>query len=199
MIRKLALGLFAVILLLCIALFAVASTRPNEYHIERSATFAAPPETMHAMLNDQRRFKEWSPWQKLDPDMQMDYSGPETGVGSVLHWVGKGDAGEGKMTITESTPPSSIGVKLEFIKPFASVADVHYTIAPEESGSKVTWAMDGKHDVVSKVMCLFKSMDSMIGPDFEAGLANLQRVTAATQAPAADPSAPPANAAPPTH
>ncbi len=196
MIRKIALGLFAVILLSCIALFAVASTRPNDYHVERSATFSAPPEAMHAVLNDMRRFKEWSPWQKLDPNMQMDYSGPEAGVGTSLHWVGKGDAGEGKMTITESSP-SSIAVKLEFVKPFASVADVHYTIAPEGSGTKVTWAMDGKHDMVSKVMCLFVSMDAMIGKDFETGLANLQNVSADAPAPAAADST--ASSAAPAH
>lgn len=184
MIRKIALGLFAVILLSCIALFAVASTRPNDYHVERSATYSVPPEAMHAVLNDMRRFKDWSPWQKLDPNMKMDYSGPETGVGTSLHWVGNNDAGEGKMTITESSP-SSIAVKLEFVKPFPSVADVHYTIAPEGSGTKVTWAMDGKHDMVSKVMCLFVSMDAMIGKDFEAGLANLQNVAALAPAPAA--------------
>jgi hypothetical protein len=196
MIRKIALGLFALILIACIAVFAMASTQADDYHVERSVTMAAPPEAVHAVLDDMRRFHEWSPWQKLDPAMKMDYAGPATGEGTSLHWVGNDKAGEGRMTITESTPPTSVGVKLEFVKPFPSVADVKYTIAPEGSGSKVTWAMDGKKDMMTKVMCVFVSMDAMIGKDFETGLASLSAVTASGAAPAvADSTAAPASGA----
>ena len=185
MIRKIALGLFTLIALVCIALFAVASTRPDTYHVERSAVIAAPPAAVHAVLEDFRRFNEWSPWLELDPDMKQTLEGPPTGAGSSLHWVGKGEAGEGRMTITESTPPSSVTEKLEFIKPFSSVAEIHFAITPEGDGSRVTWSMDGKADFMTKVMCLFASMDSMIGPDFEQGLASLQRVAESAPAPAA--------------
>ncbi len=185
MIRKLALGLFGFIALFSIALLGVASTRPDSYHVERSEVMAASPATVHALVDDLHRFHEWSPWQKLDPAMQTDYAGPATGVGSSLHWVGNNEAGEGRMTITESTPPSSVTESLEFIKPFASVADIRFDIVPEGEGSKVTWTMDGKADFMTKLMSLFASMDSMIGKDFEAGLASMKRVTESTPAPAA--------------
>jgi hypothetical protein len=185
MVRKIALGLFALIALACIALFAVASTRPDSYHVERSAVLAATPATVHAVLDDMHRFNDWSPWQKLDPAMKVDYTGPATGVGASLHWVGDSDVGEGRMTITESMPPSSVSQKLEFIKPFAAVCDVRLTVAPEGEGSKVTWAIDGKADFMTKLMSLFQSMDSMMGKDFEEGLSNLDRITASAPAPAA--------------
>jgi len=185
MVRKIILGLFALIALVFIALFAVASTRPDTYHVERSAVLTAPPATVHAVIDDMRRFTEWSPFQKYDPAMKIDYSGPSAGVGASYHWVGEGQAGEGRMTITESTAPSSVTEKLEFIKPFASTCEVRFTIAPEGEGSKVTWAMDGKADFMTKLMSLFASMDSMVGKDFEEGLTNLNRVSSAAPPPAA--------------
>ena len=185
MVRKLALGLFGLIALVSIALFAVASTRPDSYHIERSAVLTAPPATVHAMIEDMHRFNDWSPWQKYDPSVKTDYAGPATGVGASQHWVGKGEMGEGRMTITESTSPSSVTEKLEFIQPFDAVCDVRFTIVPEGDGSKVTWSMDGKSDFMTKLMSLFWSMDARVGKDFEDGLSNLNRVLASAPAPAA--------------
>ncbi len=42
--------------------------------------------------------------------------------------------------------------------------------------------MTGKKTFMTRVMGLFKSMDSMIGPDFERGLQKLKAVTEATDA-----------------
>ena len=41
----------------------------------------------------------------------------------------------------------------------------------------VTWLMHGPAPFMSRVMQVFINMDSMIGKDFEAGLANLKRLT----------------------
>jgi len=176
MIRKIALGLLAFIAVAVIAIFSIASTRPNTYHVERSAVTSASPQTVHALIEDFRRFTEWSPFQKYDPNQKHDFSGPPTGVGASIHWVGK-EVGEGRMTITSSTSPHSVEEKLEFIKPFPSTAQMRFTITPEGTGSRVTWAIDGNHDMMSKVMCLFMSMDAMMGKDFDDGLANLKRVS----------------------
>jgi hypothetical protein len=47
-------------------------------------------------------------------------------------------------------------------------------LAPGADGTTVTWAMFGPTPYVSKFMGIFVSMDSMIGKDFERGLANLK-------------------------
>ena len=177
MFRKIALTLFVLIAVACVAIFGIASTRPATYHIERSVTTAAPPATVYAVLNDMHRFPEWSPWQELDPNMKVTHEGPESGVGAKYSWAGNNDVGEGRMTITESTPNTSVVQKLEFLKPWASTCDVHFTIAPEGEGSKVTWAMDGNNDTMAKVMSLFMNMDSMVGKDFEKGLGKLKALT----------------------
>lgn len=192
MFRKIALTLFVLIAVAAVAIFAIASTRPATFHVERTVSTAAAPATVYAVINDLHRFPEWSPWQKLDPDMKITHEGPPSGVGATYTWVGNKEVGEGRMTITESTPTSSVVEKLEFIKPWASKCDVHFTIEPEGTGSKVTWAMDGTNDMMAKVMSVFMNMDAMVGKDFEEGLGKLKAVTEAEPA-AMDTTATPAS------
>jgi uncharacterized protein YndB with AHSA1/START domain len=189
MLKKIAVTLFLVISLAVIAVLSIAATRPATYHVERSLSMAARPDAVFAVLNDMHRFHEWSPWQKLDPAMKVTFDGPPTGVGSSLFWTGNKDVGEGRMTITEATAPGSMTWKLEFLKPemMKSTSAVHFAIAPEGEGSRVTWANDGNNNYVSKLMCMFVSMDAMMGKDFEAGLANLKQVAEAEPAQAATP------------
>jgi len=189
MLKKLALSLFLLITISVIAVLSIAATRPATFHVERSLSMAAPPEAVFAVLNDMHRFHEWSPWQKLDPAMKITYEGPSSGPGASYRWVGNKDVGEGRMTILDATPSTSLTQKLEFIKPFEETCAVKFTIAPEAQGSRVTWGIDGNNNYVSKVMCLFVSMDAMMGKDFEAGLANLKQVAEAgpSQAGAATP------------
>jgi hypothetical protein len=81
------------------------------------------------------------------------------------------------MTITNSIPPERVDIKLEFLKPFASVAVTEFTIKPAAAGSTVEWSMHGESDFMSKAFSLVMgSMDKMVGPDFEKGLAQLKAV-----------------------
>ena len=95
--------LMALLVLILAAVLFVAS-RPNEYRVERSATFAAPPEVVFAQIDDFHNWAAWSPWEKLDPQMQKSFGGAASGAGAEYHWVGNNQVGEGRMTITESSP-----------------------------------------------------------------------------------------------
>ncbi len=174
MIQKLAIGLFLLITIVVIAILGIASTRPATFHVERSVTTAASAPVVFDLINDMHQFPKWSPWQDLDPTMKVDYSGAELGVGSSYHWVGNDKVGEGRMTITQSIPADHVIMKLEFLKPFASTSDVTFKLEPQVGGTKVTWAMDGNNNFMSKVMSIFMSMDAMIGKDFEKGLGKLK-------------------------
>ncbi len=118
MFKKVALSLFLLITAAVIAILAIAGTRPAAYHVERSVVTTASPERAYALINDLHRFPDWSPWQKLDPAMKIDFAGPQQGVGAKYHWLGNKQVGEGRMTITDSEAPSHVGMKLEFVAPF---------------------------------------------------------------------------------
>lgn len=171
--KKVLLTIVALLLLAGVVLVALAASKPNTYRVERKAVVAAPPESAYARVEDFRRWAEWSPWERLDPAMKKTYDGPESGVGASYAWSGNAQVGAGKMTITDSDPPSRLGLQLEFIKPFAAECKTQFTFAPDPAGTEVTWAMEGTNNFVSKVFAVFMDMDTMIGKDLETGLANL--------------------------
>jgi uncharacterized protein YndB with AHSA1/START domain len=165
-----------ILLAIVVAILAYASTRPAEFRIERSATMNAPPDRVFAAINDFRNWLAWSPWEKLDPALRRTHSGSPSGRGAIYEWEGNKKVGKGRMEITESTPPSKVLIRLDFIKPFESHNTAEFRIEPQGTATQVTWTMNGKNQFMGKLMGLFMNMDRMIGKDFEAGLANLRGV-----------------------
>jgi hypothetical protein len=171
-----ALIIVGVIAALVVLLLVVAALQPNSYRVERSAEMHAPPDRVFAQLNDFHTWEAWSPWDKIDPNLKRTYSGPESGKGSVYDWEGNKQVGMGRMEITESLPQSKITIKLDFFKPFVAHNTAEFTLEPRGGGTAVTWAMIGQKPFLFKVVCLFMSMDNMVGKDFEKGLANLKGI-----------------------
>ncbi|MDQ3071196.1 MAG: SRPBCC family protein [Acidobacteriota bacterium] len=169
MIKK---GLIVVAVLL-LAVLGFAATRPGQMHVERAVIVNAPPERVLPLVSDFHEWGNWSPYEKLDPSMRRAYSGSDRGVGAVYEWDGNGEAGQGRMEVIEVTP-ARVAIKLDFIRPFEGHNVATFTAAPEGSGTRVVWAMDGPVPYVAKLMSLFMDMDAMIGKDFEAGLVNLK-------------------------
>lgn len=167
-----------VILALIAGILGVAATRPDTFHVERTAVIQAPPEKILPFLEDFHRWDTWSPWEKLDPAMKRTHSGAPKGKGAVYAWEGNSQAGAGRMEIVEASA-TQVALKLDFSKPFAAHNQVDFQLQPQGDGTKVTWSMNGPQPYMMKVMCLFVSMDKMVGKDFEAGLASLK--TAAEQ------------------
>jgi hypothetical protein len=149
----------------------------DTYTVERSATIEAGPERIYEQIADFHNWRNWSPWEGVDPDLQRTYSGARSGTGAVYEWSGNRKAGQGRMEITDATEPSTVRIDLVFEKPWKARNDTLFTIRPEGSGSRVTWTMTGKKTLMTKVMGVFTSMDKMLGPDFEKGLAQLKATT----------------------
>jgi uncharacterized protein YndB with AHSA1/START domain len=187
---------FAIAVLLALVVLAgFIATRPSEFTIQRTRTLAAPPEVVHAYVNDFHKWVEWSPWEKIDPNLMREYEGAPAGPGASYHWVGNDEVGEGRMTITDSTPPESVTIRLEFLKPFQATNTAEFFIVSGGLGTDVTWAMSGHNSFMAKAFGLFMNMDKMVGAQFEKGLADLDAVTAAATPPPA-PEPPPEETAP---
>jgi uncharacterized protein YndB with AHSA1/START domain len=165
-----------VVVVLVAALLAFAATKPDTFRVERSATIKAPPEKIFPLLNDFQRWETWSPWEKKDPAMKRTFSVVSGGKGAVYSWEGNKEVGQGRMEISDSVPPSRLAIKLDFLKPFEAHNMVEFTLAPQGDATSVTWAMQGPSPYFMKIMHVFLDMDSMVGKDFEAGLANLKAV-----------------------
>lgn len=84
-----------------LVLLLVVARQPDTFHVERSRSIAAPQGKVFAQINDFHQWQQWSPWARLDPTMQVTYSGPDTGVGATQSWVGNNQGGR-------AVPPLSI-------------------------------------------------------------------------------------------
>jgi hypothetical protein len=166
MLIKIILGLVVVIG----ALAAFVATRPSEFAVTRSATFAAPAATVFAQVNELKKWEAWSPWAKKDPQSKSTYAGPAAGKDASMTWAGNKDVGEGRMTIVESKANELVRFKLEFFKPFEATNEAQFTFKGEGDRTALTWTMTGRNNFIGKAMCLFFDMDKMVGGDFESGL-----------------------------
>jgi hypothetical protein len=179
--KKIGIGAAALV----VVLLLVIVTRPSTYHVERSTIISASTDVVFAQVADFKKWKGWSPWDQLDPNMKTTFEGTQGTVGATYAWVGNDKVGEGKMTVLAVDPNKHIDFKLEFIKPFEDLAKNGFNLEFVGKDTKVTWYMDGNHTFVSKAMCLVMDMDTMIGKDFEKGLTALKKVAEAAPAPAA--------------
>ncbi|MGH9195493.1 MAG: SRPBCC family protein [Acidimicrobiia bacterium] len=163
-----------IVVVLIAALLIYAATRPDTFRVQRATNIKAPPEKIFALINDFHSWGSWSAYEQKDPAMKRTYSGAANGEGAVYEWEGDKNVGTGRMEIMETSPPSKVTIKLDFVKPFEAQNIAEFTMEPEGDSTNVTWAMHGPSPYISKVIGIFINMDSMIGKDFETGLANLK-------------------------
>ena len=157
-------------------LIVVVSLRPSRMRIERSLAMAAAPQVVFQQVNDFHAWAGWSPWEKMDPQMKKTFSGASSGAGAIYAWSGNNKVGEGRMTIEKSHAPSTIVIKLEFFRPWQATNAATFTFTPTGGGTTVTWAMDCTHNFMAKFAGLFMNFDTMIGGDFEKGLAAMKAI-----------------------
>ena len=176
-------GLLVFLFVLVVALIGVAFVLPGSAHVERSITIDRPASVVFAVLNGYRRFNDWSPWAGKDPTAAYTVTGPVSGVGAKQSWHGDPKTvGSGSQEIVASKPNESVTTALDFGD--MGKANARFVLAPTGAGTKVTWSLDtiaplgldGQilWNAIGRYMGLF--MDRMVGPDYEAGLANLKKL-----------------------
>lgn len=180
MLMRILLTLAVVVLLFC----GYVALQPSEFRIERTAIIVAPQANAFAEVNDFHNWQEWSPWAKLDPNAKASFEGPASGEGAIFRWAGNAEVGEGSMTLTESKPSDLVRIRLDFLKPWPATSTAEFTFKPDGPRTVVTWAMYGKQSFIEKAVCVFMDPDTMVGGQFEKGLATLKTRVEAKAAPA---------------
>ena len=158
-------------------LLTVAATRPDTFRVTRTGVIKAPAPKIFALIDDLHSFNNWNPYERKDPGVKGTYSGPARGVGAAYAWDSR-KVGAGRMEITASDAPNQVTMQLDFIKPFKARNTAEFTLqAQGDNLTVVSWAMHGPSPYLSKLIGVVFNMDTMIGKDFEAGLANLKALT----------------------
>ncbi len=163
--------LFAVLGLAAVLLLGGLMLSPR-FTVVRSASIAAPPEKVYALVADPRRWKDWGVWSRRDPGMKITYTGPPQGAGAAWAWQSPSE-GDGKMTFTAADPGKRVAYDLYF-PDFGTTSRGDLSFAPDGGGTRVTWTMNGDMggNPLFRWMALF--MDKLVGKDFDGGLTNLK-------------------------
>jgi len=166
--KKLLMVVGVVIVLFIVASFFIS----KDYSVERTITIDAQPSEIYPFIVDLKEWKKWGVWFKRDPNMKLDYSGPDRAIGMRSEWLSETE-GNGEMEITQLEHNKRVAYRLyfpDFDMGSSGVVEIESTA----NGSVVTWRDEGAVDnnPINKYFALM--MDSMIGPDFELGLENLK-------------------------
>jgi hypothetical protein len=176
MLKKIVLAVLAVIVVGVGGILVLAATKPDSFRVQRTATINAPAEKIFPLITDLSGWGAWSPYEKRDPAMKRTFGQITKGKGAVYAWDGNSNVGKGKMEITEATPSSKVLIKLDFVEPFEAHNMAEFTLVPKGQSTDVTWAMSGPAPFISKIMQVIFNFDTMIGKDFEDGLASLKSI-----------------------
>jgi uncharacterized protein YndB with AHSA1/START domain len=147
---------------------------PSGFAISRSIEIAAPPARVYDLVADPRLWTQWSVWTKRDPKMDLDYSGPPFGQGAKWAWKSKSE-GNGNMEFTRVEPNRRIDYALAF-PDFGMKSAGAFTFDPAGQGTRVTWTNAGDMGPNPLKHYVAATMDRIVGPDFEQGLAGLKAV-----------------------
>jgi len=115
----------------------------STYTVEREQRIQGSQAAVLERIVDFRRWRSWSPWEGIDPELRRTYSGAESGVGAVYKWEGNRKAGEGRMEITAVEPADGVTIDLQFFKPFKSQSTAEFTLRPSGDETIVRWTMTG--------------------------------------------------------
>jgi hypothetical protein len=118
----------------------------------------------------------WMPWKETDPKVQMTYSGPEEGVGSISSWESPGQMGTGKAEVVGVVANQSVKTKITYTKPMQMSQDSEFVLTPVGETTQMTWKVSGKQPFIGRLMCTltFMNMDQYVGGMFEKGLNKLK-------------------------
>ena len=162
-----------VLAVIIVGIVIASRFQPDGYTVERTGIITAPPPAVFAQISDFHNWEKFNPWRDLDTNMALTYEGPTSGVGAKYQWSGNSKAGKGSMTIAEMRPDEYLKVDMHFIEPMEDDAVSEFMLKPEGTGTAVTWSMSGEHNFLSRIMCLFMSMDKMIGEQYEKGFVKM--------------------------
>lgn len=153
-----------------------AAVKSPEMYVSRELVIAASPDTLFPFINSAKKSYEWMPWAEKDSSIEINYSGPDQGVGSISSWNGK-EMGVGTSEVVASVTNQSVKTKLTYTKPFAMSQLAEVSLTPTSSGTLVKWSVSGQSNFFFRIMGLFMSCDKMIGGEFEKGLNKLKTLT----------------------
>lgn len=164
-----------VVIILGVIFVVVGLVSPSEVQVERSTTINASAASIYQEIANLKKTNKWSPWDQMDPEgTTYTWSGPDEGVGAKKEWASENEnVGTGSQEVIEAIPGQKVRTELYF-GGFDDPAYADFILTEKDGATDVRWTFEGNmgSSLMYKIMGLF--MDSMLGPTYEEGLANLK-------------------------
>jgi hypothetical protein len=147
---------------------------PSQQHLETSITINASPKAVFEEVNSFKKWENWSPWSKMDPNSTMRYEGPETGVGCTMYWSSEDPkVGKGNQKIVVSEPYQKIVTQV-FVGDCNTNMLSSWKFEEQGEGTKVTWMNDNnsKGSLFNKYLIWY--IAQMLEKDYQKGLQALK-------------------------
>ena len=165
-----------ILLILFIGLSIFIAVQPNAFDFNRSRLIKAPVSLVFDKVNDYKSWPEFSPWIEQEPNATLTYLEKTSGEDAGYGWEGE-ILGIGNMETISVDKNKAINQKINFIKPFESNSDINWAFEETAEGTKVTWAMSGKQDFITKAYTAFMgSIEENTAKDFNRGLFKLDSI-----------------------
>jgi hypothetical protein len=169
-------------LAIVVALFLlVALVLPSHRHLEKQVETNRKMTIVYDTLNSLRRFKDWNPLVLRDPKMQLQYSGPASGVGARMDYTSdKPQLGQGSWEITATEPRASVTYAL--VNPQRGHdKTTTFELKPTGRGGRnveitQTYDVDYGWDLMGRYAGLYVSRH--VGDDMQLGLERLSNMLA---------------------
>lgn len=170
MLSKIIIGLVVVLAIF----FGFVSTRNAQFRYERNGVINAPAEKIFPYISNFKLGGQWNPYEQKDPNMKKTFTGTDGQVGSIFVFDGNKDAGAGKLEILKIVPNQSVQIRLTMTAPIAAENIIDYTLTPEGTGTRFSWAMSGDGGFIEKLIGVFIDCEKMVAGDMETGIRNLK-------------------------
>ena len=134
-------------------LFLIGLALPRHAVVETSVRTDAQPATVFALVNNFRHVNLWTTRYDADPNVRLDYRGPQSGVGATVSWR-SALIGSGTEVIVESRPFESVVTTVNPGEPGES--SNRYRITPDGTATVLTWRFETDYgfNVLARFMAL---------------------------------------------
>lgn len=159
-----------------VALVLIASMMmSNEMYVEREAVIDAPVEVVYAHLATPKLRSQWDPWLAEDPNVEITFEGPESGVGAINRWNSQeAGVGVGSQEIVEARENEYIQTRVTMDMMEDEIKS-EFNLEPTEDGkTKIKWTMNSESTGWGPFNGIMSSMGQvMVGASFDQGLMNI--------------------------
>jgi hypothetical protein len=155
-----------------VLLLALGFLLPSAWQVERSVVIHAPASAIFPFLNSLQQWREWSVWYQQHPDIKVEYSGPQAGVGATSRW--SDEKGRVAMKIMQSEQNRLVAYT-QLFNAGESRTDGALILLPEGAGTRVVWqaASEVGRSPVSRYAALLQGR--WVAADFDDSLKRLKQ------------------------